>query len=227
MGICHIWHETAHNCVLLSYRRIRRYSVCRLKRLEACDLSHVRFTHLATSKEDILAASRELIKENGWAAVSIRAVASRCSVSTGTIYNYYESKADLLGDTIESIWREIFFHPEAESVFKDVTACISWIYKRLEYGNAQFPGFFSLHSFGFMKNEKTDGKKKMLQTWEHILNGLCNVLKNDPKIRSDVFDQQFTEKQFADILFSLVLVSMIRQDYDPSSVLMLVNKTLY
>ena len=227
MGICHIWHGTAHNCVLLSYRRIRRYSVCRLKRLEACDLSHVRFTHLATSKEDILAASRELIKENGWAAVSIRAVASRCSVSTGTIYNYYESKADLLGDTIESIWREIFFHPEAESVFKDVTACISWIYKRLEYGNAQFPGFFSLHSFGFMKNEKTDGNKKMLQTWEHILNGLCNVLKNDPKIRSDVFDQQFTEKQFADILFSLVLVSMIRQDYDPSSVLMLVNKTLY
>ena len=227
MGICHIWHGTAHNCVLLSYRRIRRYSVCRLKRLEACDLSHVRFTHLATSKEDILAASRELIKENGWAAVSIRAVASRCSVSTGTIYNYYESKADLLGDTIESIWREIFFHPEAESVFKDVTACISWIYKRLEYGNAQFPGFFSLHSFGFMKNEKTDGKKKMLQTWEHILNGLCNILKNDPKIRSDVFDQQFTEKQFADILFSLVLVSMIRQDYDPSSVLMLVNKTLY
>ena len=70
--------------------------------------------HLATSKEDILAASRELIKENGWTAVSIRAVASRCSVSAGTIYNYYESKADLLGDTIESIWREIFFNPEDE-----------------------------------------------------------------------------------------------------------------
>ena len=67
----------------------------------------------------------------------------------------------------------------------------------------------------------------MLQTWEHILNGLCNVLKNDPKIRLDIFDQQFTEKKFADILFSLVLVSMIRQDYDPSAVLMLINKTLY
>jgi AcrR family transcriptional regulator len=48
---------------------------------------------LATSKEDILAASRELIEENGWAAVSIRSVAAKCSVSAGTIYNYYESKA--------------------------------------------------------------------------------------------------------------------------------------
>jgi len=183
--------------------------------------------HLATSKEDILAASRELIKENGWTAVSIRAVASRCSVSAGTIYNYYESKADLLGDTIESIWREIFFNPEDEQAFNDVAACISWIYKRLEYGNEQFPGFFSLHSLGFMKDEKTDGKKKMLQTWGHILNGLCDILKNDRKIRPDVFDEQFTEKQFADILFSLILVSMIRQDYDPSSILMLINKTLY
>ena len=170
--------------------------------------------HLATSKEDILAASRELIKESGWTAVSIRAVASRCSVSAGTIYNYYESKADLLGDTIESIWREIFFQPEDEQVFKDA-------------GNEQFPGFFSLHSFGFMKDEKTDGKKKTLQTWGHILHELCVILKNDPKIRSDVFDQQFTEKQFADILFSLILVSMIRQDYDPSAILMLINKTLY
>ena len=56
---------------------------------------------------------------------------------------------------------------------------------------------------------------------------LCVILKNDPKIRSDVFDQQFTEKQFADILFSLILVSMIRQDYDPSAISMLINKTLY
>ena len=67
----------------------------------------------------------------------------------------------------------------------------------------------------------------MLQTWGHILNGLCDIFKNDPKIRSDVFDQQFTEKQIADILFSLILVSMIRQDYNPSSILMLINKTLY
>ena len=36
--------EKAHNCADLSYRRIRRYSVWRLKRLEARDFSHERFT---------------------------------------------------------------------------------------------------------------------------------------------------------------------------------------
>ncbi len=182
---------------------------------------------LATSKEAILAVSRELIKENGWAAISIRAVASRCAVSTGTIYNYYASKADLLADTIESIWREIFLHPQDETVFQDVAQCIEWIYARLAYGNQRFPGFFSLHSLGFMREERTNGKKRMMEAWGHILNGLCDVLKKDPKRRADAFDPEFTEEQFADILFSLILVSMIRQDYDPTPVLTLVNKTIY
>lgn len=182
---------------------------------------------LATSKEDILVASRELIRENGWNSISIRAVASRCSVSTGTIYNYYDSKADLLVATIESVWHEIFFHSQDEQVFHDVVSCISWIYERLEYGDKKFPGFFSLHSLGFMRDEKASGKKRMLQMWRHIINKFCVVLKHDSKIRSGVFNQEFTEKQFADILFSLVLMAMIRQDYDPRSVLMLINKTLY
>ena len=78
---------------------------------------------LATSKEDILAASRELIKENGWAAVSIRSVAAKCSVSAGTIYNYYESKAELLGATIESVWQEIFFTHYLLFSYISHTAC--------------------------------------------------------------------------------------------------------
>ena len=41
--------EKAHNCADLSYRRIRRYLVWRLKRPEARDFSHVRFTHVAGS----------------------------------------------------------------------------------------------------------------------------------------------------------------------------------
>ena len=36
--------EEAHICAKSKYRRIRRYLVCRLKRPEARDFSHVRFT---------------------------------------------------------------------------------------------------------------------------------------------------------------------------------------
>lgn len=184
---------------------------------------------VVTSKEEILKTSRELIQKQGWSAVSIRSVAAACGVSVGSIYNYFDSKAALVGDTVESVWCEIFHLPEDESeaVFQDTQACITWIYGRMEYGCKQYPGFFTLHSLGFMREDKLDGKRRMQQTWKHILDGLCSVLKQDRKIRPDAFTEQVTVEKFADILFSLMLSALLRQDYDPSVVLEIIRRTLY
>ena len=80
-----------------------------------------------TSKDEILKISRELIRQQGWSALSIRSVAAACGVSVGSIYNYFESKAVLLGATVESVWCEIFHCPEQEAVFQDTQACIIWM----------------------------------------------------------------------------------------------------
>ena len=84
---------------------------------------------MATSKENILQISRKLIQQNGWAGVNIRSVAAACGVSVGCIYNYFESKTDLLSATVESIWNDIFHHPEDEAVFQDTLSCVRWMYK--------------------------------------------------------------------------------------------------
>ena len=67
----------------------------------------------------------------------------------------------------------------------------------------------------------------MQQTWQHILDGLCLVLKQDARIRADAFTEQFTAERFADVLFSLMLSAFLRQDYDPAAVLEIVRRTLY
>ena len=182
---------------------------------------------VVTSKEEILTASRELIQQEGWSAVNIRSVAAACGVSVGSIYNYFESKATLIGATVESIWCEIFRRPEDGSVFQDTQACITWLYERIEYGCKQYPGFFTLHSLGFMGEHKTDGKRRMQQTWHHILDGLRSVLQRDTQIRPDAFTDRFTVETFADLLFSLMLSALLRQDYDPTAVLEIVHRTLY
>lgn len=182
---------------------------------------------VVTSKEEILKASRELIQQKGWAAVNIRSVAAACGVSVGSIYNYYDSKAALIGATVESVWCEIFHRPEDEAVFQDTQACITWLYGRMEYGCQQYPGFFTLHSLGFMGEDKSDGKRRMQQTWQHILEGLCSVLKRDTKVRPDAFTEPLTAEKFADLLFSLMLSALMRQDYDPTAVLEIVRRTLY
>lgn len=158
---------------------------------------------IVTSKEEILKTSREMIRQQGWSTISIRSVAAACGVSVGSIYNYFDSKSDLVGATVESVWCEIFHHPDNDAVFRDVQVCVTWIYERMAYGGEQYPGFFTLHSLGFMGKEKSDGKRRMQKTWHHILSGLCDVLRQDEKIRPDAFTDQFTPEKFADVLFSL------------------------
>ena len=70
-------------------------------------------------------------------------------------------------------------------------------------------------------------RKKMQQTWQHIQESLCIVLKRDPNLRPNAFDEHFSAEQFAEILFSLILSSLIKQEYDPSAVLEMIRRTIY
>lgn len=182
---------------------------------------------VVTSKEKILKTSRELIQQQGWSAINIRSVSEACGVSVGSIYNYFDSKTALVSAAVESVWCEIFHRPADAAVFQDTLTCVTWMYERLEYGCEHYPGFFTLHSLGFMGEDKSDGCEKMQQTWRHILDGLCSVLKRDINIRPDAFTEQFTAEKFADLLFSLMLSALLRQDYDPTAVLEIVRRTLY
>lgn len=182
---------------------------------------------MATSKENILQISRKLIQQNGWAGVNIRSVAAACGVSVGCIYNYFESKTDLLSATVESIWSDIFHHPEDEAVFQDTLSCVRWMYKQLEYGCQRYPGFFTHHALGFVQQDTADGKQQMQRAWQHILNALCTVLRNDTRIRADAFTEEFTVEKFAEMLFSLMLSALVRQNFDPSTVLEIVRRAIY
>ena len=182
---------------------------------------------MATSKENILQISRKLIQQNGWAGVNIRSVAAACGVSVGCIYNYFESKTDLLSATEESIWNDIFHHPEDEAVFQDTLSCVRWMYKQLEYGCQRYPGFFTHHALGFVQQDTADGKQQMQRAWQHILDALCTVLRNDARIRADAFTEEFTVEKFAEMLFSLMLSALVRQDFDPSTVLEIVQRAVY
>lgn len=182
---------------------------------------------MATSKEEILKTSRVLIQQNGWEAVNIRAVAAACGVSVGCIYNYFGSKTDLVSAAVESIWSDIFRHPDDPAVFEDTLSCICWMYRQMQYGSEQYPGFFTHHALGFVRQDTADGKQQMRQTWQHILDALTMVLTRDKKIRADAFTEEFTRQKFAGILFSLMLSAVVQQDFDPTAVLEIIRRTIY
>ncbi len=60
--------------------------------------------NLNNVKEDILSVTRQLIKETGYSELNIRNIAARCGVATGTVYNYYSSKNQIIAEILLTEW---------------------------------------------------------------------------------------------------------------------------
>ena len=180
-----------------------------------------------TSREAILDTCRQLVKEQGWSAVNIRNVADACNVSVGSIYYYFDSKTALIAATVESIWRDIFHVSESEPDFDNFLNCVQWIFDSIRKGSKQYPGFFTSHSMNFTGADQTNGQQLMAQSWDHMRTKLYVILTQDQKIRPEAFDDTFCPKKFVDIVFSLIIASLVQQDYDDSAILEMIRRILY
>jgi AcrR family transcriptional regulator len=85
----------------------------------------------AGRRRDILAAAAKLFRRDGFAVTSIEAIAAEAEVAAGTVYNYFESKGDLLislvaldGEEVRAAGRSIIANPPkdpAQAVSKLLT----------------------------------------------------------------------------------------------------------
>lgn len=182
-----------------------------------------------TSREAILETCRSLIREKGWDAVNIRSVAAACGVSVGSIYNYYSSKSDLITATVASVWYDIFHIKDGGREYPGFCEYISWIYHCMEEGEKKYPDFFTLHTISLLEDEKEKdkGREMMNQAWDHMKKGLLFVLEQDPYIRNDIFDSVFTAEKLVNMVFSLILSSLLQKEYDCSALLEAIKRTLY
>ncbi len=56
--------------------------------------------------QKLIAEDRRLAEEDGYQAVTVRAVATGCGVGVGTVYNYFSSKDDLLAAYLLEQWQD-------------------------------------------------------------------------------------------------------------------------
>src|ERR1700749_3907926 len=72
----------------------------------------------AGRRRDILAAAAKLFRRDGFAVTGIEAIAGEAEVAAGTVYNYFESKGDLLialvaldGEEVRAAGKKIIVNP--------------------------------------------------------------------------------------------------------------------
>lgn len=219
--------------LLLTYLFYKKYSYLLTITDKKLKMNTVQFgggdlvNTIVTSREAILEVSRNLLREKGWNAINIRTVATVSGISVGSIYNYFTSKSDLVSATIESVWGDIFRVPKQKEIFDNLVSCIEWIFESIEKGDEKYPNFFTLHSTSFLGTEKTDGKNLMEQSLKHMQRGLYEVLKSDKNVRPDAFNDMFTPNKFVKLIFSYVIAALFQQDYDCTTIIEVVRRSVY
>ena len=182
--------------------------------------------NVVTSEEAILQACRQMVSEEGIQAINMRAVARRCNVALGSLYNYFPSKEELITSTIESVWQDIF-HAESKCrtgmPFPDY---VDWIFENVRKGTEQYPNFFTAHSISIAGNAVSRARKTMEQYFSHMREGLLQVMEADKDIRQDAFSDTFTMSDFADFVLRSLLSALAEQK-DCSVLTEMIRRSIY
>ena len=182
---------------------------------------------VVTSREAILAESRQLVMEKGISAINMRTVAAACNVAVGSIYNYFPSKADLISATVEDVWTDIFHMSGEAEEFKHFTDCLAWMFERIQTGCIKYPGFFTLHSVSFAVDDKAKGRQMMESYFSHMKQNLLHVLACDTAVRDGAFHDTFTPAQFVDMIFTLATSMLLEGQESCEPLMEMVKRCIY
>ena len=182
---------------------------------------------VVTSKEAILNACRTIVSEQGLAALNMRAVAQRCGIALGSLYNYFSSKEELMTAAIENVWQDIF-HMEhtcqRQLPFPDY---VRWIFESVGKGTVLYPNFFTAHSLMLASNSKSKAREMMDRYFSHIKKGMLESLCSDPAIRKDAFSDNFRPEAFIDFILKSLVALLLQQQPDCNILIEIIRRTVY
>ncbi|MEG2001045.1 MAG: TetR/AcrR family transcriptional regulator, partial [Evtepia sp.] len=137
--------------------------------------------------------------------------------------NYFPSKADLIADTVMTIWHDIFHNSASDPPLDSFVDCVVWFFNCVT--NAAYTHFFSTHSLHFAHAETA--KKRMEESFFHMKAGFLKALEDDPRVSPTAFSEEFTRVAFVDFVFSSLLSLLMKQESSCGVLLEIISRTIY
>ena len=157
-----------------------------------------------TTRGKLVDCAREIIFKNGADALNIRDVASMAGVASGTVYNYFSDKDELIFAVTEEFWREVISGMPDAVTADSFPECIVQMFKYLKEEVSGSAGLL-MKSLGGLENA---GRRRMA-TVQLSMGGLVTELINrDAEIPASVFNENFTKEKFADFVIMNIVAAL-------------------
>lgn len=183
---------------------------------------------MITSKEELLAAARTIVHRDGLDALNIRALAQYCGIATGSVYNYFTSKSELLVAMAEDYWRSVF-HPQLLAINRQQPFVC---YLEQLYGTlvTHLGDFRSVYGGGLGEMEAEQRQQGRIAEQQYIVE-ICNhlvwVLRQDKQIPPQIWTADFTPEQFARLVFDNLQILVMQRRTSCTFLQELVRRLIY
>lgn len=175
-----------------------------------------------TLREAILSCAREIIHAEGVDAISIRRIARQVGVATGTFYNYFSNKEDILLALTEEYWQTTLLELDINSDQTFAQQLIK-IYAFL-YHHIQGSAGMLMSS---LQGADPECRARMEDMQEHLRNVLILRMTQDDRISEDIWDETFTMERYADFIMVNLMAHLRKMEPDISFFVEVVERTLY
>ncbi|MEG0775182.1 MAG: TetR/AcrR family transcriptional regulator [Clostridium sp.] len=178
-------------------------------------------------KERILSSAKEIALREGMTKIDIRSVAKNCGIASGTVYNYFPSKGDLLASVIQDFWEDAFQNIDWRSfAHNDFYTNLEKIYNILnEYLNKFKENW--LEELSLLKtHEKQLGRQKQNEYFKIISNRIITMMDMDHIVRNYPWSEEISKEKMAEFIFDNMLIKLRKGERDINFFIMVMKKIL-
>lgn len=171
----------------------------------------------------LLNDARFLADTQGIDAVNIRSLAQRAQVATGTVYNYFSSKNEILLALTDEYWaatlREMETAVHTGPFYDQLQQIFAFLRSRIDCWAGKL-----MCSLG---RGEPAGQQHMASAQASLEDALLRRLEQDPAIRPGVWAEGFTKEEFAHFLVLHMTLLLRNKAPDIHFLIALVRRTIY
>ncbi len=146
-----------------------------------------------TLRDTLISLARSIADTDGIDAINIRTIAQKAGIATGTMYNYFSNKDEILLALTEEYWMQTLLEMQiaitADSFCGQLKEIFVFLRDRIDRSAGKL-----MHSLGGME---TLGQMRMVSMQSALEASLLQSMERDTAIRGDIWSEQFTREQFA------------------------------
>lgn len=176
-----------------------------------------------TLRDTLLEYARNVADSEGIGAINIRSIAQKAGVATGTVYNYFSNKDDILLALTEKYWKQTLIELRTAITSDSFCGQLEEIFAFLKNRIDQSAGKL----MGSLGNVDTAGQERMRSMQAHLEAALIQRMEQDTHIRKSIWDETFTKQQFVRFILLNMTMLLKTKAHDIHFLIEIVKRTIY